>query len=248
MGFNYNNQVNLAAFMHTTSKMDTIYSNYKAYEAQSSAQIAAQAPNSVFAGGGAPQFNVNAAAPAAGTSQPATDNGPAPEGKVKDLKGNGYGPEFLAKVKQIAQRVNCDYRDLLAVMNSESGINSTAVNKSSGATGLIQFMPSTARGMGTSTSALKAMTPIQQLDYVERFLLKNKAVAGFASSEHLSGGQLYALVFLPARAKRQVLTQAGEKFYNANKGLDLDKDGKISIQDLDLQVRKRYVSDKSFTG
>jgi len=34
------------------------------------------------------------------------------------------------------------------------------------ATGLIQFMPSTAKALGTSIDALKRMTPLAQLDYV----------------------------------------------------------------------------------
>ena len=47
----------------------------------------------------------------------------------------------------------------------ESRLNPQAVNPISGATGLIQFMPSTARG-GTTTAVLKRMSNVQQLDYV----------------------------------------------------------------------------------
>ena len=42
-------------------------------------------------------------------------------------------------------------------------------NRLSGATGLIQFMPSTAQRLGTTTDALAAMTPEKQLDYVSRY-------------------------------------------------------------------------------
>lgn len=44
----------------------------------------------------------------------------------------------------------------------------------SGAIGLIQFMPSTAKGLGTSTSALKQMTAVDQLAYVEKYFAPYK--------------------------------------------------------------------------
>lgn len=40
------------------------------------------------------------------------------------------------------------------------------------ATGLIQFMPDTARWLGTSVAALKKMTPLQQLYFVEKYYFK----------------------------------------------------------------------------
>ena len=163
-----------------------------------------------------------------------------------NVSAKGLGPEFLARVKEIANKINCDYRDLLGVMNSESGLNSKAVNPHGGATGLIQFMPKTAEGLGTSTAALKAMTPLEQLDYVEKFLVQNKKSAGFSSSAKLSGGDLYALVFLPGRAKRDVLTTSNEKYYTWNKGLDANKDGQITKTELDQRVAKKCVNESIF--
>ncbi len=157
-----------------------------------------------------------------------------------------YGPEFLARVKEIAAKVNCNYRDLLAVMNSESGINSKAKNPNGTATGLIQFIESTAQGLGTSTAELYNMTPLQQLDYVEKFLVTTKAQAGFSADAKLSGGDLYSLVFLPGRAQRNVLTSAGESYYRHNSGLDRNKDGQITKTELNQRVRDFYVSDNSF--
>jgi len=79
---------------------------------------------------------------------------------------------FLAKVNDICQKLNIKADWLMAVMAFESGINPAKVNSVSGATGLIQFMPSTAAGLGTSTTALKAMTNVQQLDYVHKYFAK----------------------------------------------------------------------------
>lgn len=178
-------------------------------------------------------------------SESESEDNSSVEGR-KLAKRQGYGKEFLDKVKQVAKNLNCNYRDLLAVMNSESSIKADAQNKNGGATGLIQFMPKTAQGLGTSTNALKNMTPVQQLDYVERCIRQSKRMAGFADNERLSGGQLYALVFLPARAKKEVLTAQGEVYYAPNKGLDANKDGKITKSELDARVKRFYVSDSSF--
>ena len=151
-------------------------------------------------------------------------------------KNSGLSQEFFNKVVAVAKRVNCDPNDLMCLMNSESGLKTTAVNKSSGATGLIQFMPKTAKGLGTSCEALKRMSPEEQLVYVEKCIMDSKRIAGLGSQK-LGPGTLYALIFLPARAGRDILTSSGENFYSSNKGLDLDKDGKISKADLAKRIR-----------
>lgn len=169
-----------------------------------------------------------------------------PQGATLNKNKDEYGPAFLNKVKEIAKRLNCNYRDLLGVMNSESGINAKAKNPNGSATGLIQFIESTARSLGTSTAELANMSPVEQLDYVEKYLQRAKSSAGLSSNDKLSGGQLYALIFLPARAGRDVLTSSGENYYNANRGLDTNKDGQITRAELDQRIRNKYVSDNSF--
>jgi len=152
---------------------------------------------------------------------------------------------FLNRVKQIAAKINCDYKDLLAIMHSESGLNSKAVNRNGGATGLIQFMPSTAKALGTTTDALKNMTPIQQLDYVEKFFemnLKNTKMQG----KRLSAGDLYTLVFMPAKVHGEVICQAGSKEYAANKGLDANKDGVVTKSELGNRIISHRVDESIF--
>ncbi|NOY50442.1 MAG: transglycosylase SLT domain-containing protein [Chlorobi bacterium] len=58
---------------------------------------------------------------------------------------------------------------IMAVMYKESRLDHRAVNRFTGATGLIQFMPTTASGLGTSTQALRSMSNIAQLDYVKKY-------------------------------------------------------------------------------
>lgn len=168
----------------------------------------------------------------------------ATDGQKLNRSGSDYGPEFLAKVKEIANRLDCDYRDLLGLMNSESGIRADIKNPNGSASGLIQFIESTANSLGTTTAELRAMNPIDQLDYVEKYLVQIKAQAGL--SGRLSAGDLYSLVFLPGRAHRDVLTSSGEKYYAHNRGLDLNKDGQITKAELGQRVHNKYVSDNSF--
>ncbi len=168
------------------------------------------------------------------------------DGQLIDRKSKGYGSEFLKKVKKISKEIHCNYRDLLGVMYAESGIKTDISSSKSRATGLIQFMPKTAESLGTTVEELKKMTPLQQLDYVEKFLKMTKKMAGFSDNQRLSAGQLYAIVFMPAKAKQEVFTKSGEKAYEWNKGLDLNKDGRITMTELGQRVKDKYVSDKSF--
>ena len=61
---------------------------------------------------------------------------------------------------------------LANLINFESGrtFDPSIVNHI-GATGLIQFIPSTAKSLGTTTEALAKMTPKEQMVYVEKYLL-----------------------------------------------------------------------------
>jgi hypothetical protein len=187
---------------------------------------------------------VKFASPTAANSSISSSTGSSISKNSKD-----YGPEFLAKVKKIAKNINCDYKDLLAVMNSESGINAaqwcTIKGEERNAVGLIQFRAETAKTLGTSLDALSKMSPIDQLDYVEKYFqhwIKAKGLSG----KKLSAGDVYALVYTPAYVNKEVLATSGESFYNKNKGLDVNKDGKITKSDLAQQLRKKDVSDNSF--
>jgi hypothetical protein len=100
-------------------------------------------------------------------------------------------PEVADKVKQIARDLRTDPNWIMTVMNAESKLNPQAVNPLGGATGLIQFMPDTAIGLGTTTAALKQMNALQQLDYVEKYF---QPYAGRLNSYY----DVYSVVFFPA--------------------------------------------------
>lgn len=160
------------------------------------------------------------------------------ESKAKAKIDSLGGAAFFNKVCAIAQRLNCDANALMGVMNSESGVTADIGNAAGGsAVGLIQFMPSTAKQLGTTSQALKSMSAIEQLNYVEKCINYAKQVGGISPEQKLDSGTLYTLVFLPAYAKRDVLTVKGHKFYNANAGLDRDGDEKITKADMANRVR-----------
>lgn len=166
------------------------------------------------------------------------------EENAQNLKNNwgSINPKlsdgFYQKVIEVSNRIGCDANDLMALMKSESSLNSKAQNPHGGATGLIQFMPKTAQKLGTSTTALYNMSPEQQLVFVEKYFNMTKKMAGFAPGERINAGQLYTLTFLPAYAKREVLAVKGHKYYDYNSGLDVDKDGKITESDLAKRMER----------
>ena len=79
---------------------------------------------------------------------------------------------FLSKVREICKSLDIDPDWLMLVMWFETArtFDPAKVNPVSSATGLIQFMPKTARSLGTTTEALKNMSNVEQLDYVKRYL------------------------------------------------------------------------------
>ncbi|MEL1232846.1 MAG: transglycosylase SLT domain-containing protein, partial [Candidatus Neomarinimicrobiota bacterium] len=154
-------------------------------------------------------------------------------------------PEFEKEVNRLAQKYDIDASDLLGLMASESGLNPQARNKS-GATGLIQFMPTTARSLGTSTAALYKMNRVQQMEYVEKYFDYWNLPKG------ATPGHLYTSVFLPAFtskpadyivAKRGGFTDSWgnhpSSWYTHNAGLDSNGDGSISIAELGARIQKK---------
>lgn len=157
-------------------------------------------------------------------------------------KKSGLSDAFYNKVVQVAKNVNCSPNNLMALMYSESKISPTTVNRKSGATGLIQFMPNTAIGLGTSVSALKKMSAEEQLKYVEKYLLAQKKAKGFGTSQ-LDAGTLYALVYVPKMARNEVIatkTNDSKGWYSQNKGLDTNQDGKITKSELAERLKSYY--------
>jgi hypothetical protein len=148
-------------------------------------------------------------------------------------------PDFKKKLEKIAGLLGTTSHALLAVMKQESGVNPAIQNKSGGATGLIQFMPDTARRLGTTTDELKNMDGVQQLDYVYKYYKMTGVGDG-------SVGDLYMATFMPkyiGYPDNHVLGADGDHgfsgaVYRQNKGLDRNHDGKITVGDVKNSVQR----------
>jgi len=132
--------------------------------------------------------------------------------------------EFVAKVKAICAKMGFNPNWLMFCMNLETaGTMSHTITNSIGATGLIQFLPSTARELGTTTAALRAMTNVQQLDYVYKYLVRY-------SSKFNSFEDVYCAIFYPVaigEPDSYVITSdtvaRQNPLFDTNKDLDITK-------------------------
>lgn len=157
--------------------------------------------------------------------------------------GSRVSEEFRAKVVSISKALSMDPNWLMAVMGFETGFtfSPSVRNPGSSATGLIQFMQSTAIGLGTTTARLARMTAVEQLDYVQKYY---DAIP--ASRVRNLGDSYLAVLFPPGigRPDSYVMWQrdAGpyQREYAANSGLDRDKKGYITRGDAVAVVNNSY--------
>lgn len=149
---------------------------------------------------------------------------------------------FIAKVKAIAAKLGIDPNWLMLVFKFESGLNSHIQNPTTGATGLIQFMPFTALDLGTTTAALKAMSNVQQLDYVYQYYNKYR-------SKIISYIDLYMATFFPKAIGKDdsyVLrsdTLSADTIARANPVFNLNKDGGITVGEIKQVFTSRIPQD-----
>lgn len=171
----------------------------------------------------------------AGSASPSSPSASSPEssGKTDSTKpralawGARVSAEFRARLFEIAAALGVEPDYLMACIAFESAetfrpdVRNAA---GSGAVGLIQFMPATARGLGTSTEALAKMSAVEQLDWVRMYF---KPYAGRLRT--LS--DVYMTILWPkaiGKPEDYVLFTRPSIAYTQNAGLDLDRDGRIT--------------------
>ena len=146
---------------------------------------------------------------------------------------------FKQKAIALCDRLSVPVDFLMSAMAFESGESFSPSVKNaagSGAVGLIQFMPSTALGLGTTADKLAAMSAEDQLDVVEKYFSPKK-------------GQLHSLedvymnILLPSaigHAPTFVLFPGGTKAFDLNRGLDINHDGTITVEEAASKVRAKF--------
>lgn len=157
-----------------------------------------------------------------------------PTAEAEVTTGTGYripeevakDTEFVNAAGQLASEFSIPVDDLFRVIEFETaGSWDPAIkNPGSTATGLIQFLESTAKGLGTSTANLANMTRAQQMEYVGKYLAPYKGkIKNF--------GDLYLAIHYPkavGQSETFVMYSQGSAEYAANKNLDTNGDGTVT--------------------
>ncbi|GAB4421455.1 MAG: hypothetical protein OHK0039_36230 [Bacteroidia bacterium] len=159
---------------------------------------------------------------------------------VQDTSG------FEAKVRDISHALNVPPEWLMAVIHHESRFDPRIRNmRGSGATGLLQFMVPAVRDlndrMGTRyyMRDIQQMSAIDQLDLVYEYLQTVRERYG--EFERLS--DLYLAVLYPRALEQDpcyTLFSKPSKTYSQNAGLDEDRDGSITIKDIERRFKRMY--------
>lgn len=164
----------------------------------------------------------------------ATYDGTFDYGSIEGVRDNPHvTPEFIQEVEAMAERLGTRPEYLLAVMSFESGLNPGAVNAMSDATGLIQFLPGTAEGLGTNIGELSGMRAIDQLQFVEKYLEPFKGQLTSLEAVYTS-----VLSGSPQADPETVLFSSGAE-YSQNAALDLNGDGRITAGEATQMVRDK---------
>lgn len=136
---------------------------------------------------------------------------------------------FMSSVERVSGNLGIPSEELLRAMHFETGgtFSTSIKNPTGSATGLIQFIESTAESLGTSTAELAKMTREEQMEYVEKYLSPYKG-------RMKDFGDIYMAIHLPVAIGKSndyviydnesLRTQA----YKQNRGLDTNNDGKVT--------------------
>jgi hypothetical protein len=138
---------------------------------------------------------------------------------------------FLARVDALAAKLGSSRLDLLACMHFETGgtMSPSIQNKLSRATGLIQFIPTVARELGTTVEDLAKMTRVQQMDYVDKYMVRWLKTSFKVSNPTVE--DMYMTILWPraiGKPNSYVLFSRGTSSYAQNSPLDLDRDGDVT--------------------
>ena len=160
--------------------------------------------------------------------------------------GSKVSPVFKERIIWTANDLGFDPNYLMACIAFESGETFSPSIKNaagSGATGLIQFMPATARSLGTTTAKLAAMTAEDQIRYVYKYFKPYKGKLKTLED-------IYMAILWP-KAVGQPLTYplfTGGIAYRQNAGLDSNKDGKVTKYEAAAKVREKFEKGMRFRG
>lgn len=138
----------------------------------------------------------------------------------------GGGGEFDDELEAQAMESDLDPAKIRRVMGPESGGDAGARNPESGATGLIQFLPSVARGLGTTTDELAKMSSTEQLPYVMKYLSDRGVTSDSPQSDYILAVAAPAFIGRPAHS---IVYRKGTKAWEQNPGWRPADGGDITV-------------------
>lgn len=166
---------------------------------------------------------------------------PDPESPLWNWRWLRNAPgEVANELRAIAKRHQWDVNALACIVELESGGNPQAQNKQEGkvvATGMIQWTESTARQYGTTMADIFKMSQVEQLALAERYW------ENAYKTPPTEVGDYYMGVFWPSgmgKPDATVIAHAGTNVYDWNKGLDVTKDGVLTLGDVRTVFRNKY--------
>jgi hypothetical protein len=148
---------------------------------------------------------------------------------------------FVSRVKDMSNRLGGSLYDYLAAMDFESAHTMRPdITNSLGYVGLIQFGSQAASDLGTSTAALKSMTRLQQLEYVEKYFKMWMKRLGIQRITNFT--DLYLIIFYPDGIKERNPDKpfASAKVEKANPALE-NSAGHITKNSIKSVYSKMYL-------
>ena len=161
---------------------------------------------------------------------------------------SSYRVAFIEKVKQVSMRLGINPNWLMAIIYWESARTfSASITNSLGYTGLIQFGTAAAKDMGTTTAQLRAMTAVQQLDYVEKYYkIWYKRLKITAPNSYVD---TYLITLFPVAVNKGLnfIIAAGSisayKFAINNPAFDINKDKQVTVQEVQTVMLRQLPSE-----
>lgn len=135
------------------------------------------------------------------------------------MRRYGIDQAFAASIESLGNDLGVDPMYLANTMYAESRLNTSIENEAgSGAMGLIQFMPETAKNLGTTTDELSRMTPVEQMEYVRKYFSADNLGAGRLRDLRNDPSQhnVNMAVFLPSMIGKPLDTQIPQKYWRQN--------------------------------
>jgi hypothetical protein len=158
--------------------------------------------------------------------------------------GSRVSHAFRVRIRKMAVELLMPPEDgpdyLMACIAWESGetFSPSILNKAgSGAVGLIQFMPATAKELGVTTAQLADMTAEQQLEYVAKYFRRYKGKLNTLSD-------VYMAILWPraigAHEDAPLWDKASRPTtYRQNSGLDVNKDAIITKREAASKIEAK---------